>query len=366
MTADALLNAFLEANLLLMVGYLLWRGVRFLMERFGYQAAYASHLRAATLVLAGVAVCPLLVGVVSILRDVGMIGVLPTLSDIAVARFLAGDIAMSAEQFEALMAFREVKLRDFVSLSGPLSWGVLCLFVGGALYSLMRLLQSYRALSALMSESHLWRRFGQLDLLVSDRISVPFSTRGLTRCYIVIPSVLVERSADLQMVMRHELQHFRQGDVAWEIGMELIRPVFFWNPAFRLWKREVETLRELACDQRLVERGRVDLASYCACLLRVCRENAAARQQALPVVPFLDAGRGAFLRRRLEAVVDGKGLAARGFLPGLVALPVIGVVGFLALAIQPGADWSQDRLMLSTIVNLERLDARNTLARPYQ
>jgi hypothetical protein len=32
-----------------------------------------------------------------------------------------------------------------------------------------------------------------------------------------------------------------------------------------------------------------------------------------------------------------------------------------SLAIHRPSDWSQDRLMLSTIVNLERLEARTTL-----
>jgi len=44
---------------------------------------------------------------------------------------------------------------------------------------------------------------------------------------------------------------------------------------------------------------------------------------------------------------------------GLLALTV--TITLAALAIQRPGDWSQDRLMLSTIVNLERLEARNAV-----
>jgi hypothetical protein len=38
---------------------------------------------------------------------------------------------------------------------------------------------------------------------------------------------------------------------------------------------------------------------------------------------------------------------------------MVAVVFLSALSIQKPADWSQDRLMLSAIINLERLETRN-------
>ena len=43
----------------------------------------------------------------------------------------------------------------------------------------------------------------------------------------------------------------------------------------------------------------------------------------------------------------------------LAVLPMVAVVFLSALSIQKPADWSQDRLMLSAIINLERLETRN-------
>ena len=42
--------------------------------------------------------------------------------------------------------------------------------------------------------------------------------------------------------------------------------------------------------------------------------------------------------------------------------PLIAIVILSTLAIQKPNDWSQDRIMLSTIINLERLANHNNLA----
>ncbi|MDN3720689.1 M56 family metallopeptidase [Roseibium salinum] len=95
----------------------------------------------------------------------------------------------------------------------------------------------------------------------------------------VIPSDLLAEPDDLRLVLKHEFQHLRQGDVAWEVGLELLRPFFFWNPFFYYWKSEVERLRELACDQKVAEDAHVDLRSYCLCLLRAAQAGLRKRQE---------------------------------------------------------------------------------------
>ena len=56
--------------------------------------------------------------------------------------------------------------------------------------------------------------------------------------------------------------------------------------------------------------------------------------------------------------------------PGLWALgvvPMAAVVCLTGLAIQKPAEWSQDRLMLSAIINLERLETINAFGKaPYR
>jgi hypothetical protein len=68
------------------------------------------------------------------------------------------------------------------------------------------------------------------------------------------------------------------------------------------------------------------------------------------------------LRDRLESLCEGR--VERNRRTALVCLmvPLLAVVGLASIAVQKPNDWSHDRLMLSTIINLERLELRNTLA----
>ncbi|QHQ35857.1 M56 family metallopeptidase [Algicella marina] len=361
MGSETLLNAYLEANVVLVFGFALWRLVRFALGRLGLGRAFIGQLRAMTVVLAAMALTPLAMLGVGLLRAEGWLGAPLTISDIAVAHYLNGQIKMPAADFEALIAMRETGIRGFLDFAHPVAWIIAGVALAGFVIAAVRLGWSGLSVWQVLRRCHVWRRLGTVSLLVSDEITMPFSTRGWRRHYVVVPSSLLARPADLSMVLAHEFQHIRQGDLAWEIGMEVIRPFFFWNPAMHLWKREVEQLRELACDQRLVERGRLDVRAYCACLLRFCRENIAVRR-ALPGVAFVEARRRPFLYRRLMAVAEARQARAPRAIVALVAVPVVLAVGALSLALQQPADWSQDRLMLSTIVNLERLNARNALA----
>ncbi|MEP5761827.1 MAG: M56 family metallopeptidase, partial [Litoreibacter sp.] len=210
-----------------------------------------------------------------------------------------------------------------------------------------------------------WRSIGRVQLRLTDATHVPFSTRGLREHYIIIPSELLSQSDDLRIAVAHELQHIRQRDLAWEIALEIARPFFFWNPALGFWKSEVERLRELACDQQVLVRRGYDVREYCECLLRVCRNTIRddhSAQITVPTVTFgqVDASRrglrsARFLKYRVSSMLDGAARFRDGVWGLVLVAPLAFSVAYGAISIQRSSDWSQDRLMLSAIVNLERL-----------
>jgi hypothetical protein len=61
----------------------------------------------------------------------------------------------------------------------------------------------------------------------------------------------------------------------------------------------------------------------------------------------------------MEALIDGKAEKRPTALAALMLAPLIGLTFLAAISIQRPGDWSQDRLMLSTIINLERLEMMN-------
>ena len=183
---------------------------------------------------------------------------------------------------------------------------------------------------------------------------------------------MLGHAEDLKVTLAHEFQHLRQGDIEWEILLEALKPVFFLNPAYHAWKRQVEDLRELVCDSHVLTNGRIGIKAYADTLLRVCQQSLRRDRVfvvAMPKVTLVTAdrfslrnGKPSFLEQRIKTLFDTRHLRRPKLVYAAIVLPMLAGVLLSAMAIQSPGDWSQDRLMLSTIVNLERLDEINRMS----
>jgi len=372
---EAIFDAYINVNILLVLVFGLWCIVRKLVRPLGMAHAYTTQLRLLNGVLLAVVVSPILALFFSYLSK--YLVVAPpfsvNLSDIVVAQYLQGNFAMKPAVLEEFLGLRTRLTSDFLGLSSYLGVLVLGVIVSGMVVFSVRFAISVVVLRKIINQSHVWRSYGNLRLLVCDTIYVPFSTRSLRRRYVVIPSSMLTDVLNLKMAIGHEFQHLRQFDLEWEIALEMLRPIFFWNPAYYLWKRQVEQLRELSCDQQLLARKGYDPKTYCDCLLQVC-QNSLSKERlfavALPKVALIQVERllfgrksAAILRQRINCLLDARvENYPRSVFVGLM-VSLLAIVALSALAIQKPGDWSQDRIMLSTIVNLERLAERNSLAK---
>ncbi|MEL6463749.1 MAG: M56 family metallopeptidase [Pseudomonadota bacterium] len=370
---DALLDTFINANILLVVAYGLWSAARFLFNRLGLSHSYATQLHLLNAVFVAIVASPFLILLFTALQSNGYAkAVNVNLSDMVVAYYLNGGFSMQATEFEKLVNLRDTFLNNLVNAVGWVAWTVIAAFVVGFVVGTLRLLFSMFCLFRIVSDSYAWRRFGRIRLRLSDKTLVPFSTRGLRNYYVVIPSHMLGQPKELGVSLAHEFQHLRQGDIEWEIVLETLKPFFFLNPAYHAWKRQVENLRELSCDTQVLTRGRIDVRAYCDTLLAVCQQTLRRDRMfvvAVPKVTLVTADRSAlrdgrmtFLERRILSLLDMRHLRRPRLLFMATLLPLVAAIMLTAIAIQRPGDWSQDRLMLSTVVNLERLDEINRLS----
>ncbi|PKP73089.1 MAG: hypothetical protein CVT84_15370 [Alphaproteobacteria bacterium HGW-Alphaproteobacteria-6] len=375
-TVSALFDAYVDINLLLVLACGLSAALG-----AGLGALRLGHLVSVQLRLMRLGFLAVLIGPVVLalapLRGAVAPAASVNLSDFVVSQYLQGRFEMSPGALQQLLGWRDMLHQTLLGAGSPAALAVLAVLAAGVALFAVRLIVSIARLRAMIGASYHWRRFGRLELRLSDTVLVPFSTRGLSRRYVVVPSSMLANDADLRIALGHELQHLRQRDVEWEIGLEMLKPLFFWNPAFHLWKRRMERLRELACDRQVVTRRGYAVAEYCQCLLRVC--GSSLRRGRLfavdaPVVALvrtenrLFAQRSAqLLRDRMVTLIEGRAERHPAVLVALLTGPLVGLMLLAAVAIQKPGDWSQDRIMLSTIINLERLQALNrtsTLSQP--
>ncbi|MEM9426720.1 MAG: M56 family metallopeptidase [Pseudomonadota bacterium] len=374
MTAgEALLDAFINANILFVICFAIWLAVRTGMQYLGLKHAYGTQLKLLKVLFLAIAFAPF---IAAAFRAMQSSGVAPpmniNLSDAVVAYYLNGGFQMESSKFEALVLMRDNFVLSLLNADGLAAQAVIALFLTGFAVGVLRLTMSVLCLWRIVTASYAWRNFGRIKLRLSDRTLVPFSTRGFRNYYVVIPSHMLSEADELKVAIAHELQHVRQGDLEWEVLLEALKPMFFLNPAYHAWKRQVEHLRELNCDTQVLLNGRIDVRSYCETLLSVCQKTLRRDRAfvlAVPKVTLVTADRSSvfdkkrsLLEHRIHSALESKRTRFQRLLFVAISVPLLAATTLTTLAIQSPGDWSHDRLMLSTVVNLDRLDEINRLS----
>lgn len=374
MTAgEAMLDAFINANILFGVCFVLWLVVRTAMHHSGLRHAYDTQLKLMKVVFLTVACAPVIAAAYHAMQNSGLARDMNiNLSDAVVAYYLNGGFQMEASKFEALVHLRDSFVLQILNADGFVARAVITVFLAGMAVGLLRLALSVSCLWRIVAASYTWRDFGRVKMRLSDRTLVPFSTRGFRNYYVVVPSQMLSETAELKVAIAHELQHIRQGDLEWEVILEALKPIFFLNPAYHALKRQVEHLRELNCDHQILLSGRIDVRSYCETLLSVCQRTLhrdRAFVLAVPKVTLVTADRSSlseakssFLEQRITSALNSKRTRFQRLLFVAISVPLLAATTLTTLAIQSPGDWSHDRLMLSTVVNLDRLNEINKLS----
>ncbi|SNZ06830.1 M56 family metallopeptidase [Cohaesibacter gelatinilyticus] len=370
-TIGTIFDVYLNINILLLVTIGVWAITRLAMQGMGMSFAYGLKLRLIKSLVLTCFIAPVLVVLYDVyVRQNGVATSYSlSISDLIVSQYLQGSFDMKAADLEVFLALRTRLTEDVLAADSMFALALLTALATGLTVGAIRLAVSMVKLANILSKCFEWRQFGSLHLLLSDSVTTPFSTRGLIKRYVILPTSMLENGKDLQIALGHELQHIRQRDTEWEIALEFMRPFFFWNPAFLVLKRQIERLRELSCDQQVIVRRNISVQDYCECLLRTCETGLKKRELflgAMPRVAFVQLDKSPigsnsakFLHHRLVSLLEGEKHQRHALTLLAFMVPVLSLVGLASILMQKPNDWSHERIMFSTVLNLDRLAERS-------
>lgn len=183
-------------------------------------------------------------------------------------------------------------------------------FAGVLLFS-GKLCLNYFRLKKVLTNAVILKKSAHLRIVVTENILIPFSVRMFKSYWVAIPMNLLSSKKDLQLAIKHEIQHHRQKDTLWAIFIELITCIFYFNPVIYLWKNTIIELQEFSCDEALTGQGNVSSHDYGSCLIRVAEAALKNRQMyagtTCMAVVFKDSKYfKTFLLRRIEMIVKEK------------------------------------------------------------
>jgi hypothetical protein len=365
MPTEFLLNAYIDANIMLvLIAFILLLGTG-MMRFLGYHTAHRSHLKLVNGVLATLLVLPL---VLYVFKGINTASV-PNISDFMLSLFLSGHIPVSAVEFNSVLGMREVAVQSLSGPQTPMTVAVVLVFAGLISFRIALIAKNIVRLVQIIRKSYSVRSIGRIQVVSSDLINVPFTTRGLKNYYVVVPIEMLGNLTHSKVALGHEFQHIRQGDLEWELLLELVSPLFYFNPAFSAIREKIRLLREYTCDQEFLLKSGFDRKLYCKCLIDVARKNVLNSRGLLGAQPFavplvearskLTKSRSTNLGKRILAMSQRKGPRPSFSVTLLLTGALCTSVFIAALAVQQPKGWSHDRIMLSTVMNLERLEAFN-------
>ena len=113
-----------------------------------------------------------------------------------------------------------------------------------------------------------------VDVYVTNTLASPIMT-GFFHPVVLIPKSTTEMTdLEIEYIIRHEIAHYKGGDIWYKLAVQILVCILWWNPAVYLLRRTVSQLLELRCDNRACQSlGSKEKADYSGVLLEVIRKT---------------------------------------------------------------------------------------------
>ncbi|HCD51528.1 MAG TPA: hypothetical protein DEQ34_03710 [Balneolaceae bacterium] len=125
-----------------------------------------------------------------------------------------------------------------------------------------------------LSQQHFFadKNYENVSLAFQPEPMVPF-TFGWRHPVIVLPENLKNDPEKTRMAIQHELIHIKRRDYALQLFLSVIESLFWFHPLIHLGSREIETWREISCDQEVLNTSGISQKNYAAMLFELLPQH---------------------------------------------------------------------------------------------
>lgn len=139
--------------------------------------------------------------------------------------------------------------------------------IAGTVIFLVKYMRNLIKLKLIANNSICLHKMNNIHILFNHTVAIPFCWSLLKNHYVVIPAHFLEKTTDLKLAIRHELQHIRQSDTGWLHILTIMKIMCFWNPVMKLWIHYFDELQEFSVDEALMIRKKASASAYAQCLV---------------------------------------------------------------------------------------------------
>lgn len=144
---------------------------------------------------------------------------------------------------------------------------------------------------------------GRVQLYRSPMVNVPFAA-GLFRLSIYLPDYGLSDD-ELIHIIRHELTHYRKGDLWIKLFLEGMVLLYWWNPIVYLFRKQISVAMEMRVDVTVAKPLLVeDRLNYFHAILKVAKMNIQRDFYQRKLILMADGNNKSTLKRRMQMVCD--------------------------------------------------------------
>lgn len=96
---------------------------------------------------------------------------------------------------------------------------------------------------------------------------------GIRNPRILIPAGMELQEEDLRYLLSHETAHHFHHDIVIKLGVSLLTVVYWWNPACRVLKEQLDAVLEMRIDDYVTDGTFESKRGYLKCLIRVAEKD---------------------------------------------------------------------------------------------
>jgi beta-lactamase regulating signal transducer with metallopeptidase domain len=157
------------------------------------------------------------------------------------------------------------------------------------------------------------------SIRISNESRAPF-VMGIVRPLLVLSRRQLVRPDELETVVVHEVTHLRRGDMLVRCLQCLAGTVLFFWPVVAWVNRQIDRVREHACDERALRYGRLTASGYARCLLSAVQPPT---PQRLTYQPACMAGSPSTIERRIDVILAFPNRSRRRPAWGLLTVAIL-------------------------------------------
>jgi len=169
------------------------------------------------------------------------------------------------------------------------------------------------------------------EIIVSPDVVVPYIT-GLFKARIYQPDVDISDDA-LEVILKHEYQHFRSRDILVKYFYLMLSIVFWWNPVSHIFMREFDRLLEIQCDAKLVKHmNDYEKTTYMESLLYIAKHVQSSNSKPpVSISSFAITEQCGFMEQRFKLIQRDKNVKSKRM--QLVSVVAVVMVFFVTLMV---------------------------------